>query len=752
MAEESQIRRDEMDQLGQFTAVRKVTISVSPEHLISESKYKKSKIKLINFDDSEDTDESMDSLDESDDGVAGRGAAGVSGGGLGGGPGGIDGKRGLVSGSGEGANHVVGGGDAAAATTTAANTATTGIRSISGQGTSGEGDGSELQPGIKQEHSTNPVVSQVVPHSAGQVGAALNAVKVAVKRPADLHQPHAPAAKKIKLVKVLDEHSANEDNSDEDSELDYDKILLPEREDEFVDAVQSLPPSPEKPASTAPIPPAPIPPAPIPPAQVESSAAETSTISPVPAVPATAPPQFPENDINQGSEKLYKKLLNKEVYKPYEMDQKYNEVYRLLQSTIRNKESQSCLIVGPRSSGKTHCLNAVLQDFKNQIKSIKDEFITIRISGFSQDNERIALKSIAKQLDFEVSRIFNINLDELNQDELIHKKSITETFANILNILDKKVLKQDDSNGNKESRGIDTPIIFIVDEVENIADFNKQTLLYNLFDLVEASSTPISTICLSTKITVKDLFEKRVRSRFSQKMIQFRRFELDDFFKVSSSLLTFDEPVNEYETKWNEEVLSLINTKDTNLRKLILYNHLEINNLKELKNSFLFPISKICLKQPFLNDSDFNKYQNNVKKNSMKSIINLLSELELELIICCARVVIKNGVNQINLNMTYEEYKSQCRLRNKELNSNVFNKIISNTNYKIWEKENCKKPWEVLQNLNLLTLPMNVAKTGKLLEFTNGSFETKLWQTEITLDELKSILNNSSSIKNWTRL
>lgn len=445
--------------------------------------------------------------------------------------------------------------------------------------------------------------------------------------------------------------------------------------------------------------------------------------------------------------KIYSKFTSRSDIIPYGLEPKYREIYRLLEATVQDHESQSALIIGPKNSGKTSCLNIALKELRSQVKNRRDEFLFIKISGLIQDNDKAAVKSIARQLDTEISRVYKVNVKELHPSELLKKKSVTETFSNILNILDKQVLLEDESSGS-----IHIPIVFVIDEVEVFANPNRQTLLYNLFDLVENSSTPITTICLSSKFTVKDSLEKRVRSRFSQRMIQFTKFNEEQFIEISKKILSIDEPENDYENQWNKHIEELINNQSS-LRKLIIYNHLTVNNFKELHNHCTFPISKISKNQPFLNDVDFEKYSANNNRSSWKNIINTLSEIELSLLVSAARLITKNDLNWINLNSAYEEYKSMAKMQNKERSVNVFNTSVINTGFKIWTKETCETPWGVLQKLGLLTPPTNAGKSGKTIEFSNNTVETKMWQLEVTLDELRLILLDSEkNVKGWTRL
>lgn len=471
--------------------------------------------------------------------------------------------------------------------------------------------------------------------------------------------------------------------------------------------------------------------------QVEEKSDNNSTIQST---------QVTDQEILNLKVKLYSKLTGRSDLIPYGLEAKYNDIYRLLEATVKDRESQSAFVIGPKNSGKTRCLDVALRNLRSQVKSQQDDFIIIKISGLTQENDKMAVKSIARQLDSEISRVYKVNVEELESSEFLAKKSITETFANILNILDKRVLLEGDSEGR-----IHIPIVFVIDEVEVYANQHRQTLLYNLFDLVENSSTPITTVCLSSKVTVKDMLEKRVRSRFSQRMIQFQKYGIEQFVDTACKILSVDIPENEYENKWNEHIQKLI-SGPSSLRDLIIHNHLTVNNFKDFHNHCTYPISQITINQPFVVDKDFEKYFKNQKKSSLKNVINSLSEIEIALLISAARLVIKNDLNWINLNATYEEYQVQAKTQNKNRSSNVFNTSAINTGFKIWPKERCEAPWEALQRLGLLIPPTSGGKSGKTLDFSNNTVETKMWQLEVTLDELRFIVDSDKNVKSWTRL
>lgn len=71
-------------------------------------------------------------------------------------------------------------------------------------------------------------------------------------------------------------------------------------------------------------------------------------------------------------------------------------------------------------------------------------------------------------------------------------------------------------SGNKDKS---KAVIFVLDHFDLFCAHPKQSLLYNLFDIVQSSQAPICVIGLTCRNDVLELLEKRVKSRFSHRQI-----------------------------------------------------------------------------------------------------------------------------------------------------------------------------------------------------------------------------------------
>lgn len=121
--------------------------------------------------------------------------------------------------------------------------------------------------------------------------------------------------------------------------------------------------------------------------------------------------------------------------------------------------------------------------------------LVVKLNGILDTDDRIALKSATSQLQL---------------DGAVHGivfGSFAENFAFLL-----ACLKSGDKNLSKS-------VIFILEHFDRFCAHHNQTLLYNLFDIAQSAQAPICVLGLTCRFDVLELFEKRVKSRFSHRQI-----------------------------------------------------------------------------------------------------------------------------------------------------------------------------------------------------------------------------------------
>ena len=187
----------------------------------------------------------------------------------------------------------------------------------------------------------------------------------------------------------------------------------------------------------------------------------------------------------------------------------HNQITHLIRQTVLAGEGNSLLVIGSRGTGKTAIINNVLQKLST---THRDHFHVIRLNGFLQTDDKLALKEIWRQLGRERE------LDD--EEEGTSGQSYADALARLLALLSHEdegdPMDIDAVEGTTESR-VARSVIFIIDEFDLFAARPRQTLLYNLFDVAQSRKAPIAVLGVTTRLDVAEGLEKRVKSRFSHR-------------------------------------------------------------------------------------------------------------------------------------------------------------------------------------------------------------------------------------------
>lgn len=438
----------------------------------------------------------------------------------------------------------------------------------------------------------------------------------------------------------------------------------------------------------------------------------------------------------------------------------YEQIYQLIENTCKFRESKSAIVIGPRGIGKTFLIEKAI----NELQNVQNhEFFTIRISGLFFKDDAKAIKEIARQLDWYLEK-YNPSERENLKRATFEQKSIINTMNVIIEILDRTRLNEEQEENYKKEEEYDDegklinnskkgqptlfiPIVFIIDEIDRYTHSAKQTLLYNLFDMAQSSSsrtdnnnyscrngTTISVIGLSTKATVREQLEKRVKSRFSQRIIQINKVkELEDFCNCVYEMISIPENNNEDRKAYNRIVKSNIFDNGTELRKLIVQNFYTIKDLNGLRNELIVYIMSQYNQLMYQHIKDYN--------NRNINLIRGLSESELKLLICCCRVKIKNDISHINFDMAFEEYHEMMLAERREIQSKIQVAGMSlqenNGNY-LLDRNAIQICWERLCFLGLL-VKQSISFHGNIHNISNKTTENRIKRSDT------STVNSSST-------
>ncbi|KAL6451677.1 ORC4 Origin recognition complex subunit 4 [Candida maltosa Xu316] len=445
--------------------------------------------------------------------------------------------------------------------------------------------------------------------------------------------------------------------------------------------------------------------------------------------------------------------------------EKYEEIRTTFERTVVDKESHSVIILGPRSSGKTSIVTKALNDLE---KSHKNEFFPIYLNSCVQVDDKAALREIARQLDVKVKEDDSDYEDDEEEGSAPKKqvsfanfeaKSIHQTFANILSVL----------YANKYDNEDRMPLIFVIDEFENFAIDNTQTLLYNLLDLSQNSESPICVVGLTTKMTAKESLEKRVNSRFSQRVISLvYENSLESFWNSAKLNLELDKSVIDkldnraYGLEWNKHITRLYNKENSLLKKIVLRNYYTVKDHKKLNNECRVPVSKLCPEFPLIRDEYFKLTDQG--DGGVQGLIGSLSDLELLLVIASARWIEKYDINSINFNLAYKEYQDMIKDSNIDQSaaSTTFleSRFTSNirVHQKVWSKKVLSNSWGSLYKLGILLDPRNDTTDKRGYNYSHNISknliveENQMVLLDVTLDELNGILYDQHTFKKFVRL
>jgi len=332
-------------------------------------------------------------------------------------------------------------------------------------------------------------------------------------------------------------------------------------------------------------------------------------------------------------------ILNNLTEKSYSnkligLEDQYNTLYDICKKTIQTGESNSTLLIGNRGCGKTMIVNKLLDNLNKEFNKEKQTFLTVRLNGLIQSDDRLALKEMIYQLSQEEAM------------ENLNSTSFSEVLSYLLNVL---------SIGTKTSM----PVIIILDEFDLFTQHNKQTLLYNLFDIAQSNQNPIVVIGLTCQLNVVELLEKRVKSRYSHRQILcFPPLEIENFEKIIINSLKIPENIpniNEnYVKAFNNEIDNIF--KDESM-KLIINRLFDItNNPRNFLKICLEPIYKLSINEPYPKVNDFLDSYTRQYIDSKTELLKGTSILELCLIIAM-KCLLEKHIEVFNFEMIYNEYK-----------------------------------------------------------------------------------------------
>jgi GTPase SAR1 family protein len=200
-------------------------------------------------------------------------------------------------------------------------------------------------------------------------------------------------------------------------------------------------------------------------------------------------------------------------------DVEYKKLNSLLAATVKRGEGNSILLLGSRGVGKTCLVESAIADLA--IENAED-FHVVRLNGFLQTDDKLALQEIWRQLGREM---------QIEEGETAQVNSYADTMASLLYLLshpEELAITIDPEATSQTTKSV----IFVLDEFDLFTSHSRQTLLYNLFDIAQSRKAPIAVVGCTARVDVSDNLEKRVKSRFSHRWIH---------LSAAKSLVAFED-------------------------------------------------------------------------------------------------------------------------------------------------------------------------------------------------------------------
>jgi origin recognition complex subunit 4 len=446
----------------------------------------------------------------------------------------------------------------------------------------------------------------------------------------------------------------------------------------------------------------------------------------------------------------FQKLTQRRPTPLAHVSEECSKVHNLLQATVTAGEGNSMLLIGARGSGKTTLVNQVLSELG---KTQKKDFHIVRLNGFIQTDDKLALKEIWRQLGKEME------IDEEGG------KSYSDTLTMLLALLS----HPDEIAG--ESKGeVATSVVFVMEEFDLFATHARQTLLYNLLDIAQSRKAPIAVLGLTTKHDVTESLEKRVKSRFSHRYVYMPLARSVPSFvemcmasmMLKPEELSFEEKAqllsgnkkNDYLADWNDAVQALFADQDF-LESYILPTFYLSKSVPTVLTSLLLPLSSnlgnpsTCLLpiDIFIDESTIPSLAQ--PPSSLPLLLPSLSDLQLALLIAACRLDIIHDSDTCSFGMAYAEYvdlSSKARL-----NSAAAGAMATGAGTRVWGREVARGEWEVLVKLGLLVPVAEGAGSG-FAGLVGAVTMGGLVRVDVKLEEIPgAVPGMSGTMERWCR-
>ena len=421
-------------------------------------------------------------------------------------------------------------------------------------------------------------------------------------------------------------------------------------------------------------------------------------------------------ELESAKSRVIQRLTSRSLVPLSNLAAEYNKVHGLIEATITAGEGNSMLLLGARGAGKTNLIETAIAELSREHSS---DFHVVRLNGFQQTDDKIALREIWHQL----GREMQVEEDETNQIS-----SYADTMASLLHLLShpEELAETFDPNAPATTT---KSVIFILDEFDLFTSHPRQTLLYNLFDTAQARKAPVAVIGCSTRVDVVESLEKRVKSRFSHRWIH---------VSLPKSYQAFEEVVKSAlclegtSDKWNTYITTTF-LPSPPIQSLLHRTFHTTKSIPAALSALHLPIATLTsLSSP----PDTTLMSTLTPPDSPIDLVPSLPHLHLCLLISAARLDAIYNATSTNFAFAYAHYvdiASRARLQASAAGAQAQGGVT-----KIWSREVGVGAWEELARWELLV----AGTAGKRGE---ESAEVRMWRVDVSLEEIGAVLGMEGS-------
>ncbi|KAN0026730.1 hypothetical protein ACTFIV_007720 [Dictyostelium citrinum] len=265
-------------------------------------------------------------------------------------------------------------------------------------------------------------------------------------------------------------------------------------------------------------------------------------------------------------------------------------------------------------------------------------------------NDNHALKEIAKALGIQIPSGLNI----FNTFEFIREKLGKDTLESQINTSTKKIQLQK------------LPVVILIEELELMltsSSTSKQGLFYNLLDLSHYKNVSLSFIATTSHLDIVDMFEKRIKSRFTQESIKIPPLSFDSIQIIFKNLISLPESFDdeEYRDTWNSHVEKSLKSTSVieNFKKYYrLYNR--VNNYHLLVHEIIENLDYYDKENKWINSKIINDAFEYLYQDDIEIMLKSLPVLEFTILGCILNTKVGTNINDDYITfdeLYYGEYK-----------------------------------------------------------------------------------------------